>query len=1174
MKRVLPLLSLLVCLSGVLQAQYPEGVEGVRMAPRANVVTYENENAIEKLRYEESPYILSLNADWHRNEVEGHVVLTQDYEFPKEWVDYCVYFRFKAPSGYGLWIGDKFIGASHDRTAYTEFNISDLVRYGKSVPLTLRYAGDDDGALLDGNYGTPKFDAAILLKPKLNVQDYTLLTRYESGSQTGVYTLEADVYNYRKKGKCYLEVEVWDPQGHQVDKVGKWAFFGKRSEISQTLTSTIAKVQPWNAEVPRLYTAVVRLYDDKMYLQDVVGTRFGFRTVALQEGLTVNGIAVTLKGIVMPPPGDLSSAEAVKQLRSQLTQMKRKNINAVRTLYPYDARFYELCDELGFYVVCDANLFPVSSMGQAVAADNEYSDVFADRMRNLYGQYKNHASIVVWSLGDSPDNGVCMSTAYRTLKSLDGQRPVVYTGAQYAENTDLIVPQMCSVDALSQYLAKSQSRSLLMLSYGSAEGNNFGGMEPMWRKVKDHSRLQGGFYNCGDWTEFTGLPYAAEFAHLYRPIDVTLMSTSIDAAEFMVTNLCDFRPLADYKLEYVICSNMKPHIVEGDVALSLKPGESKQVKLKIPKLMLYAGEELFIQFSLKQRGNTSSIPKNTVLATYQFPLPADNMPRQAVADYSRDPLRIETDSMQQVHITNENVSLIFDEKTGGVSSFVFRGKELLTEPLRLDFIRKPTPNDNVDPNGTKQWMRYNMGQMQCEVLATSSRTIDPYTVGIDVMLRYRTDAQGDLFEVRQTYLVMQSGDLLVCNDITVSEQLKSIAKVGMRLGLDTAFSDVEWFGSDMESYADRCCARRIVQQTRPAKDMTYRYRTNQEAGNRTETRWVALKNPSQGVYLDLIDTLCDFSVVREKSSKGWNVCLDYCATGIGGACGGMNLDESMLVKNHRYHFTFHMRPYDCIENDAQDFRRLIYPEVKSSILEMPVISKNRERFDGPMTISIASKEPKSEVRYTLDGSTPTEKSMLYTKPFSIQNSTVVRARVFKKGESPSFVATRQFVFDYIVSCTFAHKPNTPYNKNYSKALYDGETGDVNDLSHGWLGFSGHEMQADLELGKSITLDGVVLRFAHVPDAWVFAPAEVLVSVSSDGQNYSAPQSALILYDATSEAMNTTQLQVIAVPLHQREGRFVRVVAKPISHIPAWHRAKGLNPWIMLDEIQIEEELAQ
>lgn len=1175
MKHVLPLLPWLICLCGVLQAQHPEGVEGIRMASRANVVTYENENAIEKLRYEDSPYFISLNADWRRTEEGDHVSFTQDYEFPKEWNEYCLFVRFQAPSGYGLWIGDKLIGVSHDSKAYAEFDISGQVRYGKTAQLSLRYAGDDDGALLDGATSIPRFDAAILLKPKMNVQDYTFTTQYNAGSQAGLYTLDVDIFNFRKKGKCYLEVEVWDPQGHQVDKIGKWVFFGKRSEVSQTLSSTIAKAQPWSAEVPRLYTAVVRLYDDGKELQDIVGTRIGFRTVSSDGGLSVNGSLVTLKGVVLPPPPPLNTAEAVKRMRAQLMQMKQMNINAIRTLYPYEERFYELCDELGFYVVCDANLFPSSTMGQAVATDNEYSDLFADRMRSLYGQYKNHASIVSWSLGDSPDNGVCMSAAYHTMKSLDSHRPVVYTGAQYADNTDLIVPQACGTDALSQYLAKSQSRSLLMLSYGSAEGNNFGGMTPLWRKVVDHSRLQGGFFACGDWATFASFPYAVELKHLYRPIEVTLTSTSIDAAEFTVTNLCDFRPLADYKLEYVICSNLKPHIVEGDVPLSLKPGESKPLKLKIPKLMLYAGEELFIQFTLKQRGSTVAVPKNTVLATYQFPLPAENMPRQPLTDYRQEPLQIEYDSLQQAHITNESLALIFDEKTGFITSYKYKGHELLCEPLRLDFVRRLTPNDKADPNGTKQWQRYNMGQMQCEVLATSCRKIDPGTVGVDVMLRYRTDSQGDLFEVRQTYLILQSGDVLVNNDITVSEQLKSIAKVGMRVGLDAQLNEVEWFGCDIESYPDRHGAARIMQQTCPAGDIAYRYAETQESGNRAETRWLALKNAAMGVYLDLIDTLCNFSVVPlESPSKGFDVSVDYRTTGIGGARGGITLDESMLVKNHRYRFTLHMRPYDCMENDAQDFRRIVYPQVKSSIIEMPVIGKDRERFDGPMTITITSKEPKSEIRYTLDGSTPTESSLLYTKPFTIQNSTVVRARVFKRGESPSFVATRQFVFDYIVSCTFAHKPNTPYNKNYARALYDGESGDVNDLSHGWLGFSGHEMQADLELGKSITIDGVVLRFAHVPDAWVFAPAEVWVSVSSDGQNYSRPQPATILYDAASEAMNTTQLQVINVPLHQRDVRYVRVVAKPIPHIPVWHRAKGLNPWLMLDEIIIQEELSQ
>ena len=57
-------------------------------------------------------------------------------------------------------------------------------------------------------------------------------------------------------------------------------------------------------------------------------------------------------------------------------------------------------------------------------------------------------------------------------------------------------------------------------------------------------------------------------------------------------------------------------------------------------------------------------------------------------------------------------------------------------------------------------------------------------------------------------------------------------------------------------------------------------------------------------------------------------------------------------------------------------------------------------------------------------------------------------------------------------------------------------------------------------------------------------------------------------------MNTSQLQVVTIPVNRDQVRFVQILAKPVPHIPAWHRAKGLNPWTMIDEIEIEEQIAQ
>lgn len=1169
---------MLLCL-GSLQAQQLEGNDELRMAPRANIITYDDEDAIEHLRYSESSNYMSVMADWQQQTVDGATAYSQLYEFPKDWRDYRVFFRFMATPGYGLYVGDKLLGVSHDSRSVTEFDITDVVRFGKSSSLSLRYVGKDEGALLEkeGRMGLTG-DCAILLKPLINVQDYLITTSYDMASGIGGYLIETDLYNARKKGKAYLEVEIWDSKGHQVDKLGKWCFFDKRSEVSQSISSSLTDVLPWNAETPRLYTAVIRLYDESMTLQDVVGTRFGFRTLSEQNGLVLNGKSLTLKGVALTSDIDLSTPEAVKQLRSQMMQMKNNNINAIRTYGsgPASPRFYELCDELGFYVVCDANLFPASSMGQAVAADNDFSDLFSSRMRALYGELKNHTSIIAWSLGTSPDNGVCMQTAYKTMRQLDGKRPVLYAGAQYSDNTDLIVPLNCNVDFLSQYLSKNQSRNLLMLSYGSVEGNSFGGLDALWQKVTDHASIQGGFANIGQWQRLADKPYLPELKHLYQPFDIAVTSISVDAAEFLITNLNDFRALSDYRLEYVICSNLKPNIVAGDVSMALKPGDSAPLKLKVPKLMLYAGEELYIKFTLRQRANTASIPKNTVLYTAQFQLPSDNMPKQDFVSLDGQPLQIEKDTLHGTRIYNNNVSLVFDDSLGMVTQLDYRGRRLVSEPIGLSLSRAPSPNDLADPNGTRQWDRYK--DMRREVVATNCRKLDNDNIGIDVMLRYSSDRHGDLFDVRQTYMVLPSGDVLINNDVTVSEQIKSIARIGLQMGLDPSLTTAEWLGRDIESYPDRYSAGSIAQLSRPLAELCHRYEQPQHSGSHAQVRWAALRNDDVGLYVDIIDTLCHFAVSSlcdkegeaAQASCGWHLDVDYLTTGVGGAVAGMYLPESALLKKHKYQFTLHLRPYECMEYDAQDFRRIVYPQVRSSIIDMPVITKSKDRFDSPMLVTITCKTPKADIRCTLDGTMPNETSPLYTKPFSIQNSVVVSARAFKKGESPSFVATQQFTFDYVVSCTYAHKPNTPYNKNAAKALYDGELGDVNDLSRGWLGFSGHDVQVDLELGKSIHTSGISLRFAHVPDAWVFAPVEVSVSVSSDGKEFTDPVAATITYDPASEQMNTTQLQILNIPVNHSDVRFVRVVAKPMSRIPQWHRAKGLNPWIMMDEIEIQE----
>ena len=96
------------------------------------------------------------------------------------------------------------------------------------------------------------------------------------------------------------------------------------------------------------------------------------------------------------------------------------------------------------------------------------------------------------------------------------------------------------------------------------------------------------------------------------------------------------------------------------------------------------------------------------------------------------------------------------------------------------------------------------------------------------------------------------------------------------------------------------------------------------------------------------------------------------------------------------------------------------------------------------------------------------------------------------------------------------------------------------------------------------------RFAHVPDAWAFAPTALQVFVSSDGVNYSPAINAKLNYAPEEQSMNSPQLVTLTVEVNQADVKFVRLVAKNLGRIPAWHKARGLKPWIMIDEVELDE----
>ena len=178
---------------------------------------------------------------------------------------------------------------------------------------------------------------------------------------------------------------------------------------------------------------------------EVVRQRVGFRHIEIKNGqLLVNGKAILIKGAdrheLDPDSGYVVS---VKRMIQDIKIMKQLNINAVRTShYPDDPRWYDLCDEYGIYVTAEANL-ESHGMGygdKTLAKRQDFEAMHLERNEANVRTYKNHPSIIVWSMGNEAGYGPNFEKCYEWIKQYDTTRPVQYEQAGDWGKTDIFCP--------------------------------------------------------------------------------------------------------------------------------------------------------------------------------------------------------------------------------------------------------------------------------------------------------------------------------------------------------------------------------------------------------------------------------------------------------------------------------------------------------------------------------------------------------------------------------------------------------------------------------------------------------------------------------------------------------------------------------------------------------------
>lgn len=441
---------------------------------------------------------------------------------PQEWKDRTIRLRFDGvDSFFEVWMNDTFVGMGMGSRLPHEFDVTDLAKFGEGTTnlIAVRVVQWSAGTFLEDQdqwwmSGIFRSVNIVSFPKAAAIDDIQTATDFDETFENAKFTASV-----RIKGKSDLlkfasvEAQIFDADGEPV----------LANPVSAKIENGIAKISAdvahpalWTAETPSLYTLRVTLKDVKVPM--TASLRFGFRKVEIKDGvLLLNGQRLVFKGVdrheFNTDTGRTLSTDAMIQ---DILTMKRHNINAVRTShYPDDPRWYDLCDEYGIYLMdeCDLETHGFGYNKENLTNRPEWEKACTDRMERMVVRDRNHASVVMWSLGNEAGFGCNHVKMIEVAKRLDPTRPIHYEGDYIADHADVYSRMYPSVEECERILAGSgypnrnwdhitteevpltnfTKKPYVLCEYVHAMGNGPGGIKEYWDLIWKHPRFCGAF---------------------------------------------------------------------------------------------------------------------------------------------------------------------------------------------------------------------------------------------------------------------------------------------------------------------------------------------------------------------------------------------------------------------------------------------------------------------------------------------------------------------------------------------------------------------------------------------------------------------------------------------------------------------------------------------------------
>ena len=661
------------------------------------------------------------------------------------------------------------------------------------------------------------------------------------------------------------------------------------------------EVEPWSAESPTRYRLRVALRDPAGATVDEAELWIGFRRVEVRDrSLLINGAPVLICGVNRHDHHpDTGKTMTVDELRAELVTMKRHNINAVRTAhYPNDPALLDLCDELGLYVIDEANAESHARLA-SLCHDQRFHGAFLSRVQRMVLRDRNHPSIIGWSLGNEAGHGAGHDAAAAWVRSTDPTRFVHYEGAimwrfsrahskrprtamfespTASERlvTDIVCPMYAAIDDIVDWATWADAtggddRPLILCEYSHAMGNSNGSLHEYWAAFEAHPALQGGF--VWDWRDqglravadngnpywaygghlgddsadynfcINGLvapdgsphPALAELAWCNRPVRVSEGS----GRKIRVHNHRWFTTLDDLRCRWEVTVD-GARVEHGVVALpTIAPQASALVT--IPRRAAKPpGDEAYLTLRFELAGKTRWAPTGHVVATAQLPIavapPAPPRRRRTrEVDVDRD----------HGTVAAASATVRFDRDLAVVTGIDRGDRPFVVGPITGTLWRAPVDNDGIDASWNpdaasvrRRWLDWGLHELAVEPVRTGVRRRGG---SVEITLVRRLVGRDDAADHRTVVRVDPDSTVRVDETIVVPARWIDVPRVGVVMPVDRRFDRVRWFGpGPMETYPDRRSSALVGLWASSIADQYHPYVVPQETGHHVDTRWFEL----------------------------------------------------------------------------------------------------------------------------------------------------------------------------------------------------------------------------------------------------------------------------------------------------------------------------------------------